>query len=284
MTADDTPRDRSVRPALKATRRRGARPAGAWRAFDLTLQRVASSAARGPGAAPPTVLLTGESGTGKSRAARRLHDLSPRAAGPSSPSTSRGSRRRSWRRSSSGTRRVPSRAPRAPRRPVREGLGWDRRARGDRDPRPAPAGEAAEGPPGACGGASGRGAARPRRLRSGRHDRGRSPAGSGRGALPGGPLLPPRGRALEIPPLRAWSGDEDFAPLCDALVAAVAARASVPPRDLSTGARELLAAHPWPGTSASWRTPSSGSWWCPGGSDRGGRAGFPGGIDGRQVP
>ena len=49
--------------------------ADAAEAFEAILARIAESAQTG-------VLLTGESGSGKSRAARRLHELSPRASGP----------------------------------------------------------------------------------------------------------------------------------------------------------------------------------------------------------
>lgn len=61
---------------------------GAWATFEAALRRVAEagSGAAGPGSAtgraPATVLLTGESGSGKSRAARRIHEGSPRAGGP----------------------------------------------------------------------------------------------------------------------------------------------------------------------------------------------------------
>ena len=66
-----------------STPRRAPEPAaaGAWSAFEADLERVAASGVLGP-AVPATVLLTGESGSGKSRAARRLHDASPRAGGP----------------------------------------------------------------------------------------------------------------------------------------------------------------------------------------------------------
>ncbi len=53
----------------------------AWASFEADLNRVAASGLSAP-AVPATVLLTGESGSGKSRAARRLHDRSPRAEGP----------------------------------------------------------------------------------------------------------------------------------------------------------------------------------------------------------
>jgi DNA-binding NtrC family response regulator len=47
---------------------------GAWAAFERALGRAARTDA--------TVLLTGESGSGKTRAAERLHSLGPRAQGP----------------------------------------------------------------------------------------------------------------------------------------------------------------------------------------------------------
>jgi two-component system response regulator FlrC len=52
----------------------GADVATAWSEFERQLQRAAAS--------DTTVLLTGESGAGKSRAARRLHELGRRRAGP----------------------------------------------------------------------------------------------------------------------------------------------------------------------------------------------------------
>ncbi len=61
---------------------------------------------------PPTsVLITGESGTGKEMVARALHDESPQRRSRSWSSTAAPSPRRSWRASSSATRRAPSRAP-----------------------------------------------------------------------------------------------------------------------------------------------------------------------------
>ena len=69
----------------------GAEGPGHWEEFEAKLARVAASVAAPStapgtgstlGAAPATVLLTGESGSGKSRAARRFHDLSGRRAGP----------------------------------------------------------------------------------------------------------------------------------------------------------------------------------------------------------
>ncbi|MEM6671866.1 MAG: sigma 54-interacting transcriptional regulator [Planctomycetota bacterium] len=52
-----------------------------WSAFLASLDRIAAAGAQSP-TAPTTVLLQGESGAGKSWAARRLHDRSPRSEGP----------------------------------------------------------------------------------------------------------------------------------------------------------------------------------------------------------
>ena len=56
---------------------------GHWEEFEARLSRVAAAVpAPSEGSVPATVLLTGESGTGKSRAARRFHELSARRDGP----------------------------------------------------------------------------------------------------------------------------------------------------------------------------------------------------------
>ena len=55
-----------------------------------------------------TVLMLGETGTGKELAARAIHQNSPRARARSSPSTARRCPRRCSRASSSATRRAPS--------------------------------------------------------------------------------------------------------------------------------------------------------------------------------
>ena len=60
-----------------------------------------------------SVLITGESGTGKELVAQTIHQLSPRAAGRSSPSTAPRSPRRCSRARSSATRRA-----RSPARPI----------------------------------------------------------------------------------------------------------------------------------------------------------------------
>jgi transcriptional regulator with PAS, ATPase and Fis domain len=57
------------------------------------------------------LLITGETGVGKSAVAKAIHAMSNRAEGPSSRSTARCSTRTSSSRSSSATRRVPSPAP-----------------------------------------------------------------------------------------------------------------------------------------------------------------------------
>ncbi|MEZ6013977.1 MAG: sigma 54-interacting transcriptional regulator [Planctomycetota bacterium] len=77
--APDDPPQR--RPPAQPGDRSGGRLEGAgalqpavWEAFEVALGRAAAS--------PATVLLLGESGSGKSRAAHRLHARGPRATGP----------------------------------------------------------------------------------------------------------------------------------------------------------------------------------------------------------
>ena len=249
MTADETP-PRTERETGPEGDQAADEPAlaGAWPVFDETLQRIADSAARGASAAPPTVLLTGESGAGKSRAARRLHDLSPRADGPFVPVHLAGlaetlleaelfgheegaftgavhARDGRFVRASGGTLVLEAIETLA--LPLQVKL---LRVLQERVVEPL---GAARSVPVDCAVV----ATTAVDLRQ------EGAAGRFREDL----FFRLAGVPLQVPPLRARTGDETFGPLCDALVEAVAVRASVPPRDISADARALLVAHPWPG-------------------------------------
>ncbi len=219
----------------------------AWSSFAADLDRVAASGLLGP-AVPATVLLTGESGAGKSRAARRLHDRSPRAAGPfvavqlaALSSTlieaelfgheagaftgASGARLGRFELASGGTL-------------VLEGvetLALDLQVKLLRVLQ-----ERVVEPLGAEAG-------RPVDVRviatSARDLREAVEQGAFREDLYFRLAVVP----LSVPPLRTRAGDRSFDELCAGLAAEVAVRLGVPARPLSPGALDALRAHPWPG-------------------------------------
>lgn len=226
-------------------------PAGsdgsAWTSFEADLERVAASGVAGP-AVPATVLLTGESGSGKSRAARRLHDRSPRAAGPfvavqlaalasslieaelfgheaGAFTGASGARLGRFELASGGTL-------------VLEGvetLALDLQVKllrvlQERVVEP-------------LGAESGRSVDVRVIATTARDLRGAVEAGAFREDLYYRLAVVP----LSVPPLRVRAGGADFLDLSGALVAEVAGRLGVPVRTLSPAALEVLAAHPWPG-------------------------------------
>jgi DNA-binding NtrC family response regulator len=219
----------------------------AWTSFEADLDRVAASGLPGP-VVPATVLLTGESGAGKSRAARRLHDRSPRAAGPfvavqlaALASTlieaelfgheagaftgASGARLGRFELANEGTL-------------VLEGvetLALDLQVKLLRvlqervvEPLGAEAGRSVD----------------VRVIATSARDlREAVEQGAFREDLYFRLAVVP----LSVPPLRTRAGDESFEGLCSGLVAEVAARLGVPVRTLSPEAVDALRAHPWPG-------------------------------------
>jgi transcriptional regulator with PAS, ATPase and Fis domain len=220
---------------------------GAWSAFEADLERVAASGVAAP-AVPATVLLTGESGSGKSRAARRLHDASPRAAGPfvavqlaalasslieaelfgheaGAFTGASGARLGRFELASGGTL-------------VLEGvetLALDLQVKllrvlQERIVEP-------------LGAESGRSVDVRVIATTARDLRGAVEAGAFREDLYYRLAVVP----LSVPPLRVRAGGPDFRDLCASLVADVAVRLGVASRTLSPEALGALAAHPWPG-------------------------------------
>lgn len=231
-----------------------AAPPGVWAAFEVALGRVAGagSGAADPGSdngrAPATVLLTGESGSGKSRAARRIHDESPRAGGPFvsvhlaglSPSLLEaelfghasgaftgavGERPGRFQRASGGTIVLEAietlefslqvKLLRVLQERVVEPVGSESFVPVD-----------------------------VRVIATSARDlRAAVEAGDFREDLYFRLAVVP----LMVPPLRQRARDEDFASLCGASIQDVARRIGAPPRALGDAALESLADHPWPG-------------------------------------
>lgn len=234
-------------PAAGAASAHGDADGSAWSSFEADLRRVAVSGVAGP-AVPATVLLTGESGSGKSRAARQLHEGSPRAAGPfvavqlaalasslieaelfgheaGAFTGASGARLGRFELANGGTL-------------VLEGvetLALDLQVKLLRVLQ-----ERVVEPVGAESG-------RPVDVRviatTARDLRGAVEEGAFREDLYYRLAVVP----LSVPPLRVRANGADFQALCVGLVDEVAARLGVPARALTPGAVEVLAAHPWPG-------------------------------------
>ena len=222
-------------------------PPDPWSAFEGDLDRVAASGVLGP-AVPATVLLTGESGSGKSRAARLLHERSPRSGGPfvavqlaalattlieaelfgheaGAFTGASDARRGRFERASGGTLVLEGietlaldlqvKLLRVLQERVVEPLGAEA-------PRPIDVRVIAT---------------TARDLRDAVED------GSFREDLYYRLAVVP----LSVPPLRSRASGAGFETLCEEVLAQVAGRLGVAPRPLSGAALDALAAHPWPG-------------------------------------
>lgn len=219
-----------------------------WERFEATLERVARSPSRAVGGAAATVLLAGESGAGKTRAARRLHELSARADGPfvgvhlgglaeslleaelfghveGAYTGAAGPREGRFQRASGGTLVLEAvetlslalqvKLLRVLQERVVEPLG-------------------AEAPvPVDCAIVATTSVDLAAAVAAGRF---RQDLYFRLAVVP-----------LEVPPLRTRTDGPGFAALCEELLGGVAARCRVPRRPLSGAALERLAAHPWPG-------------------------------------
>lgn len=225
----------------------GASGVSAWEHFESQLGRAAAAGVSAPGL-PATVLLQGESGSGKSRAARALHDGSPRSSGPfvnvhlaglaeslieaelfghtaGAFTGASGERAGRFQSASGGTIVLDAietlAAPlqvkllRVLQERVVEPLGSE-------TPVPVDARVVAT---------------------SARNLRGLVEAGEFREDL----YFRLAVITLEVPPLRVRAGEEDFAGLCEGMGERVAERVRVPWRGLTPEALSLLAEHPWPG-------------------------------------
>lgn len=224
-----------------------------WEAFEERLQRVASGVpvpdpTDDSQGAPATVLLTGESGAGKSHAARRFHDLSGRRDGPfvsvhlsglastllegelfgheaGAFTGAVGAREGRFIRANGGTIVLEAietldlglqvKLLRVLQERVVEPLGSERFAEVDVQVIATTA----------------------RSLASAVE------SGTFREDLYYRLAVVP----LEVPPLRTRTHGSGFADLCEGVMGAVSRRTGASPRSLSEGALAALAAHPWPG-------------------------------------
>ncbi len=201
--------------------------------------------ARQVAAARATVLVTGESGTGKGELARAIHKRARAPPRRSSPSTAPRSPSRSSRASSSATRRARSPAPiaaasAASSRPTAAPSSSTRSARS-----PGYAGEAAPRAPGALLRArrrqrDGRGRRAPDRRDQPRPRRGRAP-----GPLPRGPLLPPQRRPHRDAALRLRGSD--VLVLADHFLRRFTQENKKRIEGFDDDARAKIVAHRWPG-------------------------------------
>ncbi len=203
-----------------------------------TLQKVAET--------DLTVLVRGESGTGKELVAQALHDRSPRRQRPFVAVNCAAISRELVESELFGHEKGAFTGADARRAgPLRGGRRRHDPARRDRRHAARDAGQGAARAPGALLRAGRREQAdRRRRARDRRH----APQSRGRGAqaaLPRGSLLPPQGRAIELPPLRERA--EDIPALAQRFLERVTARLGREKRQLGDAALARLVRHRWPG-------------------------------------